>query len=91
MNYAGRVFPPWLLTGIIGLVTGFGAAGSAAIPFATGAIAQRAGIESLMPIMIGMLGILFILWGLIQGTQRDVRKERSAEPSTAGESITEKS
>lgn len=49
MNYAGRVLPPWLLTGSIGLMTGVAASGAAALPFATGAIAQRAGIKALQP------------------------------------------
>ncbi len=50
MNHAGRVLPPWLLTGSIGWIAGFGQAGSAVLPFMTGAIASRTGIKSLQPL-----------------------------------------
>ena len=50
MNHAGRVLPPWLLTGSIGWIAGFGQAGSAFLPFMTGALASRVGIKSLQPL-----------------------------------------
>ncbi|KAI0828615.1 major facilitator superfamily domain-containing protein [Trametes gibbosa] len=50
MNHAARVLPPWLLTGCIGWIAGFGQAGSALIPFITGALASRVGIKSLQPL-----------------------------------------
>lgn len=50
MNQAGRVLPKWLLTGSIGWIAGFGQAGSAAIPFITGAISSKHGIKSLQPL-----------------------------------------
>lgn len=50
MNESGRILPRWLLTGCIGWIAGLGQAGSAALPFMTGAIASKAGIKSLQPV-----------------------------------------
>lgn len=50
MNVSTRVLPPWLLTGSIGWIAGLGQAGSALLPFITGAIASRAGIGALQPV-----------------------------------------
>ena len=50
MNHAGTVFPPELISGSIGWITSFGAAGGAAFPFITGAIASGTSIGSLQPL-----------------------------------------
>ena len=50
MNHAGRVLPTRLLTGSIGWIAGFGQAGSAFLPFLTGALASKTGIKSLQPL-----------------------------------------
>ena len=50
MNESGRILPRWLLTGCIGWIAGLGQAGSAALPFMTGAIASKAGIKSMQPL-----------------------------------------
>ncbi|KAG6837145.1 hypothetical protein H0H93_014050 [Arthromyces matolae] len=50
MNHAGRVLPPWILTGSIGWIAGFGQTGSALLPFMTGAISNKYGIKSLQPL-----------------------------------------
>jgi fucose permease len=50
MNHAGRIIPHWLLTGSIGWIAGLGQAGSALLPFITGALAARFGIQSLQPL-----------------------------------------
>lgn len=50
MNHAGRVLPRWLLTGSIGWIAGFGQAGSALLPFMTGAFSSKYGIKSLQPL-----------------------------------------
>lgn len=52
MNHAGRVFPSWLLSGCIGWMAGFGQAGSAILPFLTGALASKVGIKSLQPLCV---------------------------------------
>jgi fucose permease len=52
MNHAGRVLPHWLLTGSIGWIAGLGQAGSALLPFITGSLASRCGIQSLQPLWV---------------------------------------
>ena len=49
-NEASRILPRWLLTGAIGWIAGFGQAGSAVLPFMTGALASKVGIKSLQPL-----------------------------------------
>ncbi|RDX45187.1 MFS general substrate transporter [Lentinus brumalis] len=72
MNHAGRVLPPWLLTGSIGWIAGFGQAGSAVLPFMTGAIASRTGIKSLQPLLVSMMGFMVFLWALVPSTPRRI-------------------
>ncbi|KAG1731063.1 MFS general substrate transporter [Suillus paluster] len=50
MNHAVRILPEWLVTGSIGWIAGFGQAGSALLPFLTGAIASKTGIKSVQPL-----------------------------------------
>jgi len=52
LNIAGRIIPKYLVTSSIGWVAGVGMAGSAALPFLTGAIANSKGIESLQPLYV---------------------------------------
>lgn len=52
MNQASRTLPRWILTGSIGWIAGFGQAGSAVLPFMTGAIAGKHGIKSLQPLYV---------------------------------------
>ncbi|KAG2008699.1 MFS transporter [Coprinopsis cinerea AmutBmut pab1-1] len=80
MNHASRVLPRRILTSSIGWIAGFGQAGSALIPFMTGAISQKHGIKSLHPLLIAMMAVLVILWWLIPNApQRS--PEASATPS----------
>ncbi|KAH9899251.1 MFS general substrate transporter [Cubamyces lactineus] len=72
MNHAGRVLPPWLLTGCIGWIAGFGQAGSAFLPFLTGALASRVGIKSLQPLLVSMMGFMIVLWALVPNNPRRV-------------------
>ncbi|KAF9495023.1 MFS general substrate transporter [Pleurotus eryngii] len=70
MNHAGRIIPRWLLTGSIGWIAGFGQAGSAVIPFMTGALASKYGIQSLQPLLVAMMVLMIILWTLVPRAQR---------------------
>ncbi|KAF9455361.1 major facilitator superfamily domain-containing protein, partial [Collybia nuda] len=65
MNHAGRVLPRWILTGSIGWIAGFGQAGSAVLPFMTGAISSKFGIKSLQPLLVAMMGLMIIMWALV--------------------------
>ncbi|KAF9787908.1 MFS general substrate transporter [Thelephora terrestris] len=70
MNHAARILPNLLLTGSIGWIAGLGQAGSALIPFTTGALAASSGIWTLHPLLIGMIGLLIVLWALVPGKRR---------------------
>ncbi|EIW78485.1 MFS general substrate transporter [Coniophora puteana RWD-64-598 SS2] len=78
MNVCGRIIPPSLLTGSIGWIAGLGQAGSALFPFITGAISNKAGIESLQPIVVAMMAFTIGLWICVP---RD--KVRTASPSSS--------
>ena len=54
MNHAARILPHWLLTGSIGWIAGLGQAGSALLPFMTGAIASKEGIWALQPLWVNL-------------------------------------
>ncbi|TFY51343.1 hypothetical protein EVJ58_g10619 [Rhodofomes roseus] len=72
MNHSGRILPPWLLTGCIGWIAGFGQAGSAFLPFLTGLLASREGIKTLQPLLVSMMGFLFCLWAIVPNHARKV-------------------
>jgi fucose permease len=65
MNHAGKILPRWLLTVAIGWIAGLGQAGTAALPFMTGAFAGRFGISSLQPLLVAMMGFMTVLWALV--------------------------
>ncbi|KAL0574334.1 hypothetical protein V5O48_007616 [Marasmius crinis-equi] len=70
MNHAGRTLPRWILTGSIGWIAGFGQAGSAVFPFATGALAGKYGIRSLQPLLVAMMAAMTVLWALVSFSGR---------------------
>ncbi|EIT74024.1 hypothetical protein AFCA_001613 [Aspergillus flavus] len=67
-----EIVPQELHVGAIGFTASLGQAGSAAFPFMTGAIASKAGVQVLQPIMVGLLIGIGIFWAFIpkQGTIR---------------------
>ncbi|KAE8145748.1 major facilitator superfamily domain-containing protein [Aspergillus avenaceus] len=60
-----EVVPPELHVGAIGFTASLGQAGAAAFPFMTGAIASKAGVQVLQPIMVGLLIGIGIFWTLV--------------------------
>lgn len=50
LSTSRKVVPRWIYTGAIGWICGIGQAGSAALPFITGAVADAVGISSLQPL-----------------------------------------
>ncbi|KAF8813139.1 MFS general substrate transporter [Phlegmacium glaucopus] len=65
MNHASHILPRWILTGSIGWIAGLGQAGSALLPFMTGAIASKRGIKSLQPLLVAMMAFMMVLWTLV--------------------------
>ncbi|TDL25163.1 MFS general substrate transporter [Rickenella mellea] len=70
MNQSAKLFPPWLLTGSIGWIAGVGQAGSALLPFLTGALAAKFGIQSLQPFLIVVMSLIIIVWLVIPKSHR---------------------
>ncbi|KAI6043917.1 major facilitator superfamily domain-containing protein, partial [Pisolithus marmoratus] len=70
MNHAGRVLPRWLLTVSIGWIAGCGQAGSALLPFMTGAIASKSGIGALQPLLVSMMAFMSFIWVLVPDSAR---------------------
>ncbi|KAI0741091.1 hypothetical protein C8Q76DRAFT_607788, partial [Earliella scabrosa] len=70
MNHSRKVLPPWLLSGSIGWIAGFGQAGSAFLPFLTGAFASRFGIEVMQPLVVAMMSVMIALWIFVPGSPR---------------------
>ncbi|KAL4872266.1 hypothetical protein BDV12DRAFT_183215 [Aspergillus spectabilis] len=65
-----EVVPQELHLGAIGFTASFGSIGCAAFPFMTGAIASRAGVQVLQPIMLGLLIGMTVFWALIPKPRR---------------------
>ncbi|EIN13101.1 MFS general substrate transporter [Punctularia strigosozonata HHB-11173 SS5] len=70
MNHASRVMPKWLLTGSLGWIGGVGNTGSAVLPFITGILAARFGINSLQPFLVAMMILLFCVWAAVPKSPR---------------------
>ncbi|KAF8524366.1 MFS general substrate transporter [Hysterangium stoloniferum] len=70
MNHTGKILPRWLLTGAIGWIAGLGVAGSAVLPFMTGALANHFGIVSLQPIIIASFAVMTLFWALVPRLER---------------------
>ncbi|KIK70546.1 hypothetical protein GYMLUDRAFT_147994 [Collybiopsis luxurians FD-317 M1] len=65
LSTSRKVIPRWIYTGAIGWVTGIGQAGSAALPFITGAMADAVGISSLQPLLVGMMAAMILVWLIV--------------------------
>lgn len=57
-----KLLPRHLHVGAIGFAAAFGGSGAAVLPFAVGAIAQAKGVQVLQPIILSLLGVIFMLW-----------------------------
>ncbi|PHH59044.1 hypothetical protein CDD81_3849 [Ophiocordyceps australis] len=57
------LLPPQMHVTAIGFASAIGGSGAAVMPFVTGVLAQYAkGVKVLPPIILGLLGVTFILW-----------------------------
>lgn len=59
---ATKSVPKHLHVSTLGFAIAFGGSGAAILPFAVGAIAQSKGVGVLQPIVLALLGVLFVLW-----------------------------
>ncbi|CAI4212348.1 unnamed protein product [Parascedosporium putredinis] len=68
-----RLLPKDMHVATLGFSSSIGQAGSAAFPFLTGAIASKAGVAVLQPIIVALLVGMFILWAMMPGVWRPVK------------------
>ncbi len=66
-----KLLPKHLHVSGIGFAAAFGGSGGAIFPFAVGAIAQKAGVQVLQPVVVALL---VVIWGLWMGLPRIGRK-----------------
>ncbi|KAJ4244026.1 hypothetical protein NW762_014639 [Fusarium torreyae] len=66
-----NLLPRDLHVAAIGFTATVGQAGSAAFPFLTGAVASKAGVIVLQPIMVGLLISMFVTWGLVPRVKKN--------------------
>lgn len=57
-----KLLPQRLHVSAVGFASAVGGGGAAVLPFAVGAIAQARGVQTLQPIILAFLGVLFLLW-----------------------------
>ncbi|KAG9014373.1 hypothetical protein FRB94_012779 [Tulasnella sp. JGI-2019a] len=69
LNVAGRKLPKRLLAGSIGWISAVGNIGTAAFPFATGALASKYGVAVLHPLLVAMFGALLMMWLLAMASK----------------------
>lgn len=70
ISVATKLLPRELHVAAIGFMASFGQAGSAAFPFLTGAIAAKAGVKVLQPILVALLVSMVGLWACIPKVER---------------------
>ncbi|KPI40594.1 Bypass of stop codon protein 6 [Cyphellophora attinorum] len=57
-----KLLPPHLHVATVGFAAASGGGGACILPFAVGAIAQKAGVRVLQPIILAMLALALLLW-----------------------------
>ncbi|EMD35453.1 hypothetical protein CERSUDRAFT_116208 [Gelatoporia subvermispora B] len=70
MNHSTAILPRRVLTGAVGYIGGLGQAGSAVLPFVTGVLAGRFGIEALQPLVVSMMSTMIVIWALVPRVRR---------------------
>ncbi|KAI0676403.1 major facilitator superfamily domain-containing protein [Trametes maxima] len=72
-NHSGRIIPPDLISGALGWISSWGAAGAAVFPFITGAIASKTGIKTLQPLVVALTAVLIFIWACIPRSRRQIQ------------------
>ncbi|KIO26091.1 hypothetical protein M407DRAFT_15159 [Tulasnella calospora MUT 4182] len=73
MNVIAGLIPRRLLAGSIGWIGAFGPTGAALLPFMTGALASKYGVQVLQPLLIAMMAAQIVLWFFV--TRAKVSRE----------------
>ena len=62
-----RILPRSLHVSSIGFASAVGGAGAAVLPFTVGAMAEVTGVGVLPPFILGLSGVLFVVWLVLSG------------------------
>ncbi|KAI5121776.1 hypothetical protein M0805_009587 [Coniferiporia weirii] len=65
ITIAGRLVPHWLISGAVSWIGGLGQAGSALLPFITGALSSKFGVTSLQPLIVSVFCVMLGLWAAV--------------------------
>ncbi|KAL9051188.1 MAG: hypothetical protein Q9162_006166 [Coniocarpon cinnabarinum] len=57
-----KILPQRLHVAAIGISASIGGIGAAVLPFGVGAVAQKAGVQTLQPIVLGLIAVLLGVW-----------------------------
>ena len=87
-----KLLPKRMHVPAIGFSAAFGGGGACILPFGVGAIAQRAGVQVLQPIIMAMLVVATLLWAvgmprIKKGEQDDKVGRMAAAGRRAGRKI----
>ena len=65
-----KLLPKHLHVSSIGFAAAFGGSGGAIFPFAVGVLAQAKGVQVLQPIILALLGAIWVLWLMLPRMSR---------------------
>lgn len=87
-----KLLPKNMHVPAIGFSAAFGGGGACVLPFAVGAIAQRAGVQVLQPVIVAMLVLATLLWAIgmpriKKGGDKDKMSRITAAGKRAGRKI----
>ena len=90
-----KILPNHMHVPAIGFAAAFGGGGACVLPFGVGAIAQKAGVQVLQPVIVAMLAVATLLWAIgmprIKKGGEDERLDRMvAAGKKAGKNIIRK-
>ncbi|EFR05430.1 hypothetical protein MGYG_08442 [Nannizzia gypsea CBS 118893] len=70
MSVASKLIPTHIHTAALGLIFVVAQAGGTVFPAITGAIASKAGVSVLQPILVGLIALMGISWALVPAVDR---------------------
>ncbi|WVF70033.1 hypothetical protein IAT40_004820 [Kwoniella sp. CBS 6097] len=79
MNVIVEMIPPEIQGGTIGWCASLGQAGSAILPFVTGAIAEKYGVWVLQPLTVALMGASIIIWFFVTRASHTFQKLQLAQ------------
>lgn len=73
--------PRWLVPTAVGVLVGTSVGGGALFPWVAGAMADRYGLDTLLPYTLGLTALLTLLWWAVNRPSRSPRPAGTASPA----------